>query len=419
MLSIFFRFLIIFSITLLGCGKENILNLNNSYKSSYLAGTNPIHQNSKTYLEGIFSTSDNKPGIGREFVFKWSGSKLSMYSNLNGIYAVMDVGVSSQDSSIKLAGYWKSPLVDAEGEIYLTLTKDNGASSVLKNKYEPLKFTGYTENLNGDSAHLTINFERLFSNKVKSDPNFYIIAHRAGGRNSDRIPFAENSLNLVKHAAEMGANGVEIDIKLTKDNIPLIYHDDDINTRLTMKGPVIGNIEDFNFEFLSRYVRLVDGQKIPSLEEMLNTIIDSTDIKFVWLDNKGGNERFFSYTQPIIIRAYQKAKAQNRSVLFLNGIPTEEVASEFAKIPNYKDQISLCEISLQRAKDIGSIFYAPRWTLGTLDAEIAQAHALNMKVVTWTVDLNTVMRKYLFLGNFDGILTNYPSILAYEFYIQE
>lgn len=418
-MSIVRYFLLLILISTQSCTKENTLKLNISYNENYLLGTSPIDMNTRIFLEGIFSSQNKNAGIGTNFVFKWTGTKLSMFSNLDGIYAVMDVGVNLADSSIKLAGYWSSPLIDLEGKIYLTITKDNGAADILRNKYSLFKPKGYIESNVKDSVSFNLDFERIFSNKVKSNPNFYIVAHRGGGRNSDFIPFAENSLHLVKHAADMGAVGVEIDVKLTKDNIPIIYHDDDINTRLTMKGPVIGNIEDFNFEFLSRYVRLVDGQKIPSLEEMLNTIIDSTNIRFVWLDNKGGNERFFNYTNTIIIKALQKAKQQNRQLLLINGIPTEEVAAEFAKAPNYKNRPSLSELSLAHAKEFQSLVYAPRWTLGTLDDEVAEAHSLNIKVVTWTVDLNTVMRKYLLLGSFDGILTNYPSILAYEFYTQE
>jgi len=275
------------------------------------------------------------------------------------------------------------------------------------------------QNLGKKGQDVLINYVRQFSSKVKSNPFFSIIAHRCGGRNSDNIPYAENSLELVKHAAEMGATGIETDVKLTKDNIPIIYHDDDINIRLTQKGPVVGNVEDFNYNFLNQFVRLVDGQKIPTLEEMLNTIIDSTSIRFVWLDNKGGDERFFSYTIPVMYKAILKAKSQGRTILIINGIPTEEIAAEYIKSPNYKERPSLCEISLARTKELSSTVYAPRWTLGTLDDEVADAHANNIKVVTWTVDLATVMKKYLNLGDFDGILTNYPSILAYEFYIQE
>ncbi|MBL7788717.1 MAG: hypothetical protein JNL75_02650 [Chitinophagales bacterium] len=408
-------FILIFTF---GCQK-NEYNFNPEYDRTYLNNTVPLPLELRNYLIGNYSSPTKNTGLGDKFVILWKQNKLSLFSNLNGNYAVLDVGVNFIDSSIKLAGYWRSPLTQEEGKIYLTITKENGADDILSKKFTVSKWIGQNILADGKPSFLEITFERFFSNKVLTNAKFSIIAHRAGGRNSDNIPFAENSLDLVKRASEMGANGVEIDIKLTKDNVPIVYHDDDINIRLTQKGPVVGNIEDFNYEFLRRYVRLVDGQVIPSLEEMLNTIMDSTDIKFVWLDNKGGSERFFSYTLPVMYKAIQRARGKNNDVIILNGLPTEDIATEFLKVPNSKERPNLCEISFARAKELNSVVYAPRWTLGTLDAEVAEAHSRNMKVVTWTVDLNTVMRKYLNVGNFDGILTNYPSILAYEFYSQE
>lgn len=408
----------IFLLLVLGCEK-NDNNFNPDYDKTYLEGTIPLPSDMRPYLIGIYSSESSTAGLGYRFVMKWNQNKLTLFSNRNGNYAVMDVGINLSDSSIKMAGYWRSPMNNEEGKLYLTITKQNGADDIISKKFTVSKLIGQNISIDGKTAEVELSFERFFSNKVLNNLKFSIIAHRAGGRNSDNIPFAENSIELVKRASEMGASGVEIDVKLTKDNIPVVYHDDDINIRLTQKGPVVGNIEDFNYEFLRRYVRLVDGQTIPTLEEMLNTIIDSTDIRFVWLDNKGGNERFFSYTLPVMYKALLKARGRNSSILILNGLPTEEIATEFSKVPNNKDRPNLCEISFARSKELNSVVYAPRWTLGTLDNEVAEAHALNMKVVCWTVDLSTVMKKYIQVGNFDGILTNYPSILAYEFYSQE
>ncbi len=408
----------IFLLLVLGCEK-NDNNFNPDYDKTFLEGTIPLPSDMRPYLIGIYSSESSTAGLGYRFVMKWNQNKLTLFSNRNGNYAVMNVGINLSDSSIKMAGYWRSPMNNEEGKLYLTITKQNGADDIISKKFTVSKLIGQNISIDGKTAEVELSFERFFSNKVLNNLKFSIIAHRAGGRNSDNIPFAENSIELVKRASEMGASGVEIDVKLTKDNIPVVYHDNDINIRLTQKGPVVGNIEDFNYEFLRRYVRLVDGQTIPTLEEMLNTIIDSTDIRFVWLDNKGGNERFFSYTLPVMYKALLKARGRNSSILILNGLPTEEIATEFSKVPNNKDRPNLCEISFARSKELNSAVYAPRWTLGTLDNEVAEAHALNMKVVCWTVDLSTVMKKYIQVGNFDGILTNYPSILAYEFYSQE
>lgn len=412
-------FIIVFLLPL-GCTKDNQYLFDPSYNRDYLAGTAPIPISMRAGLEGIYYSEDDGNGLGNRFVLKWNQKKLSLFSNKDGRYAAMEAGIRWSDSAILLAGYWRSPVIEESGEIYLTLRKEDGALNIIQKTGNASLISGNNYLSGNGSRNIAMKFERKFSSKVLQDSGkFSIIAHRGGGRNSDNIPFAENSLKLIAQCSDMGANAIEIDVKLTKDNIPVIYHDDDINIRLTQKSPVLGNIEDYNWVFLKNLVKLKDGQSIPTLEEALDVAIDSTNINLIWLDNKGGNERFFNYTLPIMYKALQRAKQQGRRIQILNGIPTEEVAVEYAKIKTHKDRPSLCEISLARCKELNSEVYAPRWTLGTLDAEVSEAHALGMRVVTWTLDINSVIRTYLRLGHFDGILTNYPSILAYEFYTQE
>lgn len=217
--------------------RKNDNNFNPDYDKTYLEGTIPLPSDMRPYLIGIYSSESSTAGLGYRFVMKWNQNKLTLFSNRNGNYAVMDVGINLSDSSIKMAGYWRSPMNNEEGKLYLTITKQNGADDIISKKFTVSKLIGQNISIDGKTAEIELSFERFFSNKVLNNLKFSILAHRAGGRNSDNIPFAENSIELVKRASEMGASGVEIDVKLTKDNIPVVYHDDDINIRLTQKDP--------------------------------------------------------------------------------------------------------------------------------------------------------------------------------------
>lgn len=413
----YYFYLITICLWSLGCTREDGFNFDTSYDQSYLDGMTILPKNLASSLEGIYVGSSNA-GIGKNFVVKYTDNKLSIFSNQDGIYIVLDAAMKNSDSSVRLAGYWRSPLTPSFGTIYLELKTKSSIGQLNQLNKQDILIEGdlYRD---GSKKSISLKFSRNFSDKVAVQGEFVILAHRGGGRNSDYLPYAENSLQLMKRASYMGATGIEIDVKITKDKIPIIYHDDDINTRLTQKSPVFGKIEDFNYGFLKNFVTLVDGQQIPSMEEALNLIIDSTNLTFVWLDNKGGTEDFFTHTLPVMYRAVLKARSLGRKLVIVNGIPTEEVEQEFMKIPYHKDRLSMSEISLESAIKIGSEVYAPRWTLGTLEQEVSAAHAKNFKVITWTVDLEAIMRKFLEQGNFDGILTNYPSILAYHYYSQE
>ena len=50
-----------------------------------------------------------------------------------------------------------------------------------------------------------------------------VIAHRGG----DRV-YPENSVQAVKHAFQIGADVAEIDSQLSKDNVPIVIHDDNL-----------------------------------------------------------------------------------------------------------------------------------------------------------------------------------------------
>ena len=46
----------------------------------------------------------------------------------------------------------------------------------------------------------------------------------------------ENTLNSIEFAYKIGLNWVEIDVKISKDNIPILLHDDTLNRTTTGKG---------------------------------------------------------------------------------------------------------------------------------------------------------------------------------------
>lgn len=92
-----------------------------------------------------------------------------------------------------------------------------------------------------------------------------VVAHRGDWRN-----FPENSIQAIQSCIDMGVDMVEIDVRLTKDSIPVLLHDKSLNRSTTGKG----KISDYTFEELKDF-RLRDGLgrptncPIPSLEEAM------------------------------------------------------------------------------------------------------------------------------------------------------
>lgn len=101
---------------------------------------------------------------------------------------------------------------------------------------------------NSKRAEKMVPFEKVY------------IAHR--GAHNLVIP--ENSLRAFQRAIEAG-NGIEIDVRLTKDGIPVVIHD---NSLKRVCG-VNEKVSELNYDKLKEYCLSGSDQSIPSLQEVL------------------------------------------------------------------------------------------------------------------------------------------------------
>ncbi|WP_087971615.1 glycerophosphodiester phosphodiesterase [Oceanobacillus rekensis] len=98
-----------------------------------------------------------------------------------------------------------------------------------------------------------------------------IIAHRGASKYAP-----ENTMPAFELAYRMKAEGIETDVQLTKDNIPVLIHDEHVK-RTTGHS---GYVKDYTFDELSQldagswFSDEFAGTSIPSLEEFLKWIID-------------------------------------------------------------------------------------------------------------------------------------------------
>jgi glycerophosphoryl diester phosphodiesterase len=98
-----------------------------------------------------------------------------------------------------------------------------------------------------------------------------VIAHRGA-----RAYAPENTLAAIHTAADLGIEWVELDVKLTADDIPVIFHDENL---LRCTGNDIMMV-DTTWQQLSEmdagswYGDSFIGEKVPTLEDALNVILD-------------------------------------------------------------------------------------------------------------------------------------------------
>ncbi|MEN9685694.1 MAG: hypothetical protein RLZZ28_1480 [Bacteroidota bacterium] len=388
------------------CNKNEIIRPPQSDDIN-LANTAPLSGTVMKKMEGIYKSFGGNDDLGIEFVCKVSKNRISFFSNKEGIFIILKYGLKS-DGSIQFSGFWRYSEKTDQGKIYFAMAASEGAGGLLAGITGNIKMRGViTDN------PVSLQYDRPFS-AYATNNELMIFAHHGVQTTADP-PYAENSLLGVLNDENYGVNGLEFDVRMTKDNVPICVHDPTINTRLTVKGPLAGSWDQYNFSLISDYIRLVDGQQIPSVEQVLNYFIDSTTLKYMWMDLKG-NKDIFKYLEPIVRAANARAVAQNRNVVLFAGLPSKDVIEELNKQPSYKTLPMLAEQSLDIAIENGCKFFGPRYSEGLLLDEVNRAHSKGIKVISWTLNSRGLIVNYLQNGKFDGFITDYPAYINYHYY---
>mgnify|MGYP000892336161 FL=1 len=99
----------------------------------------------------------------------------------------------------------------------------------------------------------------------------YYYAHRGLRGSQSNIP--ENSMAAFLKAVENGY-GIELDVQLTKDGIPVIFHDGKTGRLLRdEKGAVVNKVlTELTLEELERYHLLASEEKVPLFEDVLKLV---------------------------------------------------------------------------------------------------------------------------------------------------
>jgi glycerophosphoryl diester phosphodiesterase len=230
------------------------------------------------------------------------------------------------------------------------------------------------------------------------------IAHRGA---SGYYP--ENTMLAFEKAIEMGCDGIETDVHLTKDGIAVICHDETIDR--TTDGN--GFIKDYTYKELLRFdagIKFGDkfkGLKIPSLDEFID-LIKNRDliINFELKDDKIK----YKDIEKIVLDKIYKAKIEDNSIISSFNHYSVMKCRELDK--NIKTGF-LYDNQLYDPGSYGKRagVYALHPNYITLEDDIVEnIKNSNLKINTYTVNEEKDMTRLAKLG-IDGIITNYPDKL--------
>src|SRR4051812_6365125 len=320
----------------------------------------PLTPASRPAMEGVYSLSNGNDYFGDLAALKWSHTSKGNDTtyHLSGFFG-KDIAYficegKQLNGSILFNGYWRKMVSTETGIIHLTISAAKGATLLLGTNPVASPGSIVVDGLFGNGSAnpdrvITLSYTRKLNN---SPASFEIAAHRSGGRTSDLLPVSENSVAMILKTPEFGSTGIEVDVRYTKDGVPILYHDNTLNLRETQKSGLVGPIENYTYDQLSTFVRLVHGEKIPTLREALDAVVYQTELRFVWLDTKYTSS--IAPTHAIQQEYIQKATAIGRKLDIVIGLPGKDQFDQFLNLADYKNVASLCELGPDESDQINA-----------------------------------------------------------------
>jgi glycerophosphoryl diester phosphodiesterase len=220
-----------------------------------------------------------------------------------------------------------------------------------------------------------------------------------------------NTLAAFSKAVELGADGIEFDVHLSADGVPVVIHDSAVDATTDGSGQVaeIDLAQLKQLDAGAYFDPAYAGERIPTLEEVLQAFGDRLLLN-IELKSTSPRDNGLERAVLALVKQY---KLENRVLLS-----------------------SFNPFSLRRAKRIAphvyvGLLYAPDLPIFLSRAWLAflfphearhpkhtmvdagymrWAHRRGYRVNTWTVDDPDEMRRLIGLG-VDGIITNVPDVL--------
>ncbi|MDX9719749.1 MAG: glycerophosphodiester phosphodiesterase [Myxococcota bacterium] len=377
-------------------------------EDSLLSEATPMEPASLRQLEGRWTLQSDDAdafwGDSLSLVVRQGG--ISLFTPHNA-YALLDAGCL-ESGELVLEGYWREAPSTRTGLLQLFVRGDAAAQlcagALLDERARTeMRLEGWHDERGEDGQH---SIEWGDWRPKREMPRFFILAHRGGCRSSDYCGASENSLEVIKLAARFGADAVEVDVLSTADGVPILFHDLAFSARLVNGPYCYGPVSEFTLAHVRALCTLEQGERVPTLEEALDTIIDETELGGVWLDIK--DARSMQAAIDLGEQARQRAESQGRALSLVYGLYSEEMMDAYRAAIKPDGASCLVELGRKDAIELGCQVWAPRWTRGSMPDKVSEAQQDGLVVAFWTLDETDFIDHFLQDSKPNALLTNRP-----------
>ena len=226
----------------------------------------------------------------------------------------------------------------------------------------------------------------------------YVIGHRGSGY------VIENTFEAVENANQCGSDFAEIDIQLSQDQIPVVYHDTTMS-RLSDSSSPVSKLSAQEFENLSLHDQGLTASPI-TLEHLIQKMQEQQlDVKLL-IEFKPTNDNYRKMVDEVV-KIIQKYHFESQAIFM--SLHYQSVAYLQHLYPKwwvgYCIYGSIGDID-NSIWDMDIDFLAIEENRASTSL-IQKATSQMIPIYIWTVDNGKKMKQYLDMG-VSGLITNYP-----------
>jgi glycerophosphoryl diester phosphodiesterase len=260
----------------------------------------------------------------------------------------------------------------------------------------------------------------LCTTLMAADRKILVHGHRGA-----RAVLPENTIPAFEHAIAAGADVLELDLAVTKDNVLVVSHDPVINDGICT-GPkqhvpirqlTLAEVKQYDCgsRTLSAYPKqkAVPGTRIPTLDEVL--ALSKRGTFHFNIETKLSADKP-EYTPPseefakLVLQVVRKHKLEKRVQVQSFDFRTLHAMKKLApEIPLNALYSGPAKDFVAIAREAGASTIAPQYKLVTKE-QVDKAHAAGLKVVPWTANDPEAWRMLIDAG-VDEIITDDPAAL--------
>ncbi len=369
-------------------------------------------------FEGMFDVTAGQSLLGSAAAIRTSPGTVSILTEKNAGFSILGAACLP-DRRVVVEGYWQYPALVEAGLVRLFVGPPELASAFCDGKApDPTKDFTLTGNFGRADEFPSDSLALVWSHALKPwRGTFFTVAHHGACEITDHCGTTPNSREAIRLAERTGSNAAEIDVRVTSDGLPILFHDPALSSSLTRGVFCNGAIADLSLVDIRGSCQLKYGEVIPTLEEALQMMIDETELEGAYLDVKVPEAVLPTARIASRLQATLQQRNENddpgddRHFAMLVGIPSEEVLGGWhsAKATLQAEGVELPPCLVEYDPNVvlseNCVAWGPTWTAGPQPSEVSRLRDAGALTIFWTLNQSDFIDAFLTQSKPNGIIT--------------